>query len=369
MSTSKITSYTTSSEQLKEIALLAAELGVVALDTEFVWERTFYPNLGIVQLALPNGFSTIIDTTIIEDCSALGDILEDEKIVKILHDSTQDLTILYNLTGAYPKNIFDTQRAAGFMGLPCTISLANLLKESVGIELAKTETRTNWLKRPLSEKQIEYALDDVKYLEKTREVILNAITSTTVLRWLEMDMKELENRELYHTIDPSNAYLKIKGRNRLRGHELAILQNLAEWRELKARDRNIPREFVITNKQLLTIAKIDKFSTQNLLKNSELNDRKVKRNIDSIIKICTKDIDPATYPKSPKKVTKSTSIRVKKITDKVLLKIKERSASAGIDYALVFSRAKIGGLISNPKNRVMGWRAELIGDVINDAKL
>ena len=369
MSEIEITCYTETSFQLQKICLMAQEQGVVALDTEFVWERTFFPKLGIVQLALPDGFSTIIDTIKIDDLSALGEILENDKIVKILHDSTQDLTILYNATGKLPKNIFDSQRAAGFAGLSSVISLANLLHESVNVDLAKTETRTNWLKRPLSNKQIEYALDDVRYLIKTREFILNSVKSATVLRWLEMEMKDLEKESLYHQVECSKVFLKIKGRNRLKSKQLALLRSLAEWREHEARRRNIPREHVVSNRQLLAIARLPLVSKEKLMSEQEIYDKNLANNIDAIISVCNKKIEPKTYPVQIKRLSKRANIKVKKTADIVLTKIKERSAAAGIDPALVFSRSKVETLLrSTRKIGDFGWRDEIIGDVIRDAK-
>jgi len=131
----------------------------VALDTEFVWERTYYPRLGLIQLALSDEDCFLIDPLAIKDLTPLGKLLNDAKVVKILHDAPQDLTILSRVTGAVPQNIFDTRISAGFSGLSSTISLADLISVLLDINLAKTETRTNWLKRPLDPSQIDYALE------------------------------------------------------------------------------------------------------------------------------------------------------------------------------------------------------------------
>ena len=133
----------------------AREMDAVALDTEFVWERTYYPQLGLIQIALSDEDCELIDPTAIDDLSPLGDLLSDRKVVKILHDAPQDLAILLQATGTPAQNVFDTRHAAGFADLPATLSLSNLIKELLDIDLPKTETRTNWLQRPLKQEQID----------------------------------------------------------------------------------------------------------------------------------------------------------------------------------------------------------------------
>ncbi|HPK37407.1 MAG TPA: ribonuclease D, partial [Kiritimatiellia bacterium] len=138
--------------------LLRAE--AVALDTEFFWERTFYPVLGLVQLATPDG-CWLVDAVCLKDLSALAPLIASPSVTKVLHDAPLDLTILARATGAVPRSVFDTRLAAGFAGLSATLSLQALLQEVLGVTIAKGETRSNWLRRPLSENQIRYAAEDV----------------------------------------------------------------------------------------------------------------------------------------------------------------------------------------------------------------
>ncbi len=150
-----------SSDALHALVEKARSTDAVAIDTEFVWNRTYLPRLGLIQLALSDEDCHLIDPLALDDLSPLGELLADQQVIKILHDAPQDLAILHHETGHVPKNIFDTRLAAGFAGLPATLSLGNLINELLDINLTKTETRTNWLKRPLDEEQIQYAQDDV----------------------------------------------------------------------------------------------------------------------------------------------------------------------------------------------------------------
>ena len=159
-------------EKLHVLVERARKIDAVALDTEFVWERTYYPRLGLIQLALSREECFLIDPCALEDLSPLGELLADPTVVKIFHDASQDLAILRSATGAEPKSIFDTRLAAGFGGLSSTLSLAALVEILLDVKLKKTETRTNWLKRPLHPQQKDYALDDVRYLRKVRVLLL-----------------------------------------------------------------------------------------------------------------------------------------------------------------------------------------------------
>jgi len=141
----------TTKEQLAKLVSRARKTDAIALDTEFVWERTYYPQLGLIQVALSDEDCHLIDPCALTDLSPLGDLLSDRSVVKILHDAPQDLFILSRATGAAPQNIFDTRLAAGFANLPATLSLGSLIKNILDIDLPKTETRTNWLQRPLTD--------------------------------------------------------------------------------------------------------------------------------------------------------------------------------------------------------------------------
>ena len=199
---------------LKLLVQKARQTDAVALDTEFVWERTYYPQLGLIQIALSNEECYLIDPIAIKDLSSLGKLLSDRSVIKILHDAPQDLTILQKATGAVPQNIFDTRLAAGFSDFPATLSLANLIKELLDIDLAKTETRTNWIKRPLTEDQVDYALDDVRYLRAVRVLLLTRIIGPKIKSWLQEELNLLNNPANYNGITGNGRYRKIRGSSR-----------------------------------------------------------------------------------------------------------------------------------------------------------
>lgn len=239
-----------------EILVARAKLSdAVALDTEFVWERTYYPQLGLIQIALSDEGCYLIDPLAIKNLQALGQLLCDRGVVKILHDAPQDLAILQRATGATPQNIFDTRLAAGFSNLSATLSLSNLVKELLDINLPKDETRTNWCQRPLTEDQIRYALDDVRYLRATRILLLSRIIGPKIKSWLQEELNLLNNPATYAGPDADKRYLKIRGSSCLDQQGLAILKNLSTWRDGMARKIDRPRGHLIKDALLIELAK------------------------------------------------------------------------------------------------------------------
>ncbi len=231
--------------------------GAVALDTEFVWMRTYYPVMGIVQLAGAGveGDGVVFDCRAGADPGALADLLEDAGTVKILHAAQQDLEHLHGFCGACPKNVFDTRVAAGFCGLGAGLGLAKLVQAVLGVELPKTETRTDWTQRPLTDAQLRYALDDVAYLAELREWLLARSKELGTQEWLLEEMGRFDEEEQYGGGAPGGAWRRMKGgARRLPRRGLAVLRELAATRERLARAWDLPRAWVTDDGSLLSLA-------------------------------------------------------------------------------------------------------------------
>ena len=197
---------------LEDVVARARRLDAVALDTEFVWERTYYPGLGLVQVGLGGSDIALLDTTAIPDLSPLGGLLEDGGVQKVLHDAAQDLQILARATGSQPVNAFDTQRAAGLVGLPATLSLQDLVEWAAGVRLDKGETRSDWLRRPLTDSQLGYAAADVRHLLDARRKILAEAEARGRAAWVASEMGRYDERSLYDEADAVDAVDRVKGR-------------------------------------------------------------------------------------------------------------------------------------------------------------
>lgn len=350
----------------------AKQSDAVALDTEFVWERTYYPQLGLIQIALSDEDCYLIDPLAIKNLQALGQLLSDRGVIKILHDAPQDLAILQRATGATPQNIFDTRLAAGFCSLPATLSLGNLIKELLDIELAKDETRTNWCQRPLTDEQVRYALDDVRYLRAARILLLTRIIGPKIKSWLQEELNLLNNPATYSGPPADERYLKIRGSNTLDRSGMAILKNLSTWRDGIARQIDRPRGHVLKDTLLIDLAK-QKPTTQDELKlRCGLSDNaasKYGKVIAAIIET-TLSQPTDTYPhfQRPTRLSQADREALEKLNDLINLK----AGLLGIAPGLIGNVAELKTLVTtfNDKKReashqlrqTEGWRKSFLAD-------
>ena len=227
----------------------------VALDTEFVFERTYRPRLGIVQIAVA-GEIALIDAVRIPDLSALGPLLADPARRKLLHSGSGDLPILRRAGGVALRGLLDTQIAAAFAGLGPSLSYAALVKTLLGVELAKHETRTDWLRRPLSPDQLRYAAEDVEYLPAVAADLEERLRVLGRLEWALEDSATLATLD-GDTPDPEVAWRRVKGMDRLPASARAVARSLAAWREREADRLDLARPFLLRDETLLAIAKRD----------------------------------------------------------------------------------------------------------------
>lgn len=351
-------------QEFKELMARAQQTDSVGLDTEFVWERTYYPNLGLIQLALSNEDCHLIDPLAISDFSPLGSLLSNPNVVKILHDAPQDLTILSRVTGVIPRNIFDTRVAAGFSGLSSTISLADLIMELLEINLQKTQTRTDWLKRPLDGQQVDYALDDVRYLRALRILLLSRIIVPEIKGWLKEELTTLDLQVNHVGIDDNQRFEKVKGNGSLDQQSLGILRELAAWREQEACHVNRPRGHVVTDNALLAIARNKITSIPELDASEQLSSKKLKRYGKTIIG-CVQtglSLKPEDRP-HPKRILRLNA-REKEVYQRLRSFVDLKCDMQGIDPHLIGTTSEFKQLAKNldnpgsplPEKMTGGWR-------------
>jgi ribonuclease D len=247
----------------------------IALDTEFLREKTYYPKFCLLQIAAPD-WVACVDPLAIADLTPLLDAIYNPNITKVLHSCRQDLEIFFQITGKIPGPIFDTQIAAPLLGFQENPGYAMLVSSFLNINLSKAHTRADWTERPLSQDQIQYAADDVIYLCKIYTIMCEQLEKLGRLNWLESDFALLNNPELYQ-LSPENAWLKIRGKNKLTGRQLSILQALSEWRERTAQTENKPRNWLFPDDMLLELGKLQPVTTSDLAKIRNINERSVNR--------------------------------------------------------------------------------------------
>lgn len=244
--------YIQSNESLRELSVTLQGQEWLAFDTEFMRERTYFPQLCLLQLAT-NDLVACIDPLACTDLTPLLDVLYSPAILKVLHAASQDLEILFHLRNSVPKPIFDTQIAATVLGERANIGYAEIIESSLGVTLAKAHTRTDWSQRPLSEAQLQYAADDVRYLAKLFQIQRDQLLKLKRWEWLERDLTLLTNEKRYE-LNLDDAWMRVKDAARLRGMKLAVLRRLAAWRELRAMNVNKPRRWIMSDEILIALA-------------------------------------------------------------------------------------------------------------------
>jgi ribonuclease D len=249
----KIHPLITSSEALSDLCSRLAQAPFVCVDTEFMRENTYWPELCLIQIADEHEAAAVDPLAKDLDLSPLLDLLVDnEEVLKVFHAGGQDVEIVYNLTGKTPHPIFDTQIAMMAISQSEQIGYSNLVEAWQGLQIDKGARFTDWSRRPLTERQIEYAIGDVTHLAKIFPKILQRLKKTGRGVWLDIEMEKLADPDNYRN-DPTQAWQRIKAAGRNPGM-LGRLKALAHWRELEAQDKNIPRGRIARDETLADIA-------------------------------------------------------------------------------------------------------------------
>ena len=225
----------------------------LALDTEFERSRSFYVRPALIQLC-DGGDTHLVDPVKIDRWDPLVSLLDDPGIPIIVHSASEDLEVFERLWGSLPKSLFDTQIAASLLGLGYSLSYRALVQRLCDVDLPKSETRSNWLRRPLSSAQLEYARMDVVHLPSIYDSLEAALETKGRSAWMGEECARLLTRHRENQ-DVEYAYLRFERSSRLRPRELGVLRALSAWREHEARKRDRPRGFVLRDEVLLAIAK------------------------------------------------------------------------------------------------------------------
>ncbi|WP_436009336.1 ribonuclease D [Rhizobium sp. LjRoot254] len=249
-------------EELAEACEIFARHDYVAVDTEFLRETTFWPQLCLIQLSGPD-LDAIVDPLAPGiDLAPFFKLMADTSVTKVFHAARQDIEIIFNRGGLIPHPIFDTQVAAMVCGFGDSASYDTLVQRIVNVQLDKSSRFTDWSHRPLSEKQLDYAIADVTHLKDVYLHLKGELEREGRTEWLAEEMSVLESRETYD-LHPDDAWQRLRMRVR-KPIELAILKNLAAWREREARSRDVPRGRVLKDDAVFEIAQQQPKDTEAL---------------------------------------------------------------------------------------------------------
>lgn len=242
----------TTTEELARFCAPLATADYVTVDTEFMRETTYWPKVCLIQLAGPDEARVIDPLADGLSLDPLLELLRNKSVLKVFHAARQDLEIFYKLMGEVPAPVFDSQVAAMVCGFGDQVSYEQLVSKLAGAQVDKSSRFTDWARRPLTQKQVIYALGDVTHLRKIYEKLNAKLVKTGRADWLKEEMALLAAPATYE-IAPENAWRRLKPRT-AKGEYLAVLQAAAAWREVEARNRDIPRQRIVRDETMMEIA-------------------------------------------------------------------------------------------------------------------
>lgn len=359
----------TTTEALSALCDEAAQEAYVTLDTEFLRERTYYAKLCLIQMALPgtgNERAYIIDP-LAEGLSLepLYALMRNEAVVKVFHAARQDLEIFYVDGGVIPKPLFDSQIAAMVCGFGEQVGYEKLVKKIAKQPLDKTSRFTDWSQRPLSDAQLKYALADVTHLRQIYEHLAGELEKTGRAAWVAEEVRVLTTADTYIT-HPEEAWQRIRTRGQS-GKFMAVVRELAHFREHYAQTKNIPRSRVFKDDALLELAST-KPATTDALNRSRLLLREARRGeiaegILSAVKTALES-DPATWPR-PGKDDEQLQVNPA-LADLLRVLIKAKADQTGVAQRLIAPTSELDAIAAGKRDvpSLSGWRGELFG---NDA--
>ena len=340
----------------------ASSSSFLAIDTEFLREKTYYAKLCLLQIATENEVA-IIDPFKVGSLTPLAVLFEDEAIVKVFHACDQDIEILYHEIGVAPKPLFDTQVAAALLGHPKQVGYGALVHSICGVTLKKADSFTDWSVRPLSDSQIKYAADDVIYLAKMYGPIVEKLEKAGRLSWLKHDFDELCDPARF-TVDPRKRFRHLKRGNQLTRKQLSAAREMAARREQRAESRNLPRKWVMTDEQIVEICKRESRTIDDLFLVRGVREKLSTRDAREVVALLCKGmgLPEDEWPTTGRSDRSERNVDVEVGLMGALLHLRAREA--GVAPQAIASTSDLAALARGHKedNELLrGWKYELVG--------
>lgn len=361
----------TTDEQLEAFAERASASEVLAIDTEFMREKTYSPRLCLLQMATDDE-QVAVDPFAVSRVEPLRALFSDPSITKVLHACSQDMEVILQYCGVLPRPLFDTQIAAAFLGDHYQIGYGPLVEAYTGVCLPKAESLTDWTRRPLDAAQLEYALDDVRYLPRIWREMRDRLAQAGRLDWLAPEFAHASDPATYRH-DPREAFRRVRHVGSLNRRQLAVAREVAAWRDERARELDRPRRWVLSDEILVEVARRAPSSTAQLgrirgMDSVSAGDQgrivaAVRRGLDCPADACP-EIEHRVRPSADQE----------SVCDLMYALTRMVADAEGLSPALLASRDDLSRyLLDRPSSPVArGWRAELLGarlDELLDGRL
>lgn len=359
--------YIDTDEALLDFIGRAKASRVLAIDTEFIREKSYYPKLCLIQAATDDEVA-IIDPIEVPDVGPLATLLDDERIVKLFHAGTQDIEILYRICGTTPKPLFDTQVAAALLGQSHQVGLASLVSSFCGVSLKKGDSFTDWSRRPLAGSQIKYAADDVVYLPELYRTMKAMLEESGRLGWLDEDFANLSDPESY-IVDPYQRYKRLKRGNQLSRRQLSAARELAAWREREAQARDIPRKWVLTDEQIVEACKREPKTIDELFLIRGMREHLSTKQAREVVALMRKgfDLPEDAWPKNEQNSTNEPNVDL--AVDLMLALSRLRAKENDIALQTLVSQSELASVARGHIEDapvMQGWRRAIVGDELLD---
>ena len=347
------------------------QLPFVAVDTEFMRVDTFYPIAGLIQIG-DGDRAFLIDPLDISDWQPFAVLLEDSAVVKVLHACSEDLEVFQHLTGSLPAPLFDTQLAAGYLNMGFSMGYSRLVSAVLTIDLPKDATRSDWLQRPLSELQVQYAAADVIHLAEVYRVLVSRLDERK-LSWLLEDGAE-QTVNLRREVQPEELYRESKLGWKLSRQQLAVLRELYAWRERQARQRNQARNRVIREHSLWPLARTQPDNLNDLAKIEDMHPRTVRQDGETLLKLI-KSAGQTPVAEWPEALPEPLPADATSLLKKLRAVGQAEAEKQGMVVELMLRKKHLEQILKTGypdgpyslPGGLRGWRRELMGQALLDA--
>jgi ribonuclease D len=353
--------YINSDQALAEFCSSIQDCRYCALDTEFIREKTYYPLLALIQLATENA-QACIDPLKIKDFSPLLALFNKPSMLKILHSPSQDLELFHYNFNALPGPIFDTQIAAAVLGFANQIGYADLVQRVCGVQLEKKYTRADWSRRPLSEGELDYAMDDVRYLIEIYQKLTDQLKEKDRLSWVEADFARMTDAQNYQ-VDMTSLWKRLKGVQKLKGIALNHADQLCRWREKRAMEKDRPRRWIMKDEDIVDIARFKPKTEKDLNQIGSLSADYIKKIGAEILQVLaeSEQMDSSAYPRHSDYIRLTNEQQAK--ADCLMAMCRLLTEENEIAISSVVSKKDIDGLVAGERDGkiLQGWRNQMLG--------
>jgi ribonuclease D len=331
----------------------------VAIDTEFVRERTYYPRLCLVQAAI-GGDILLVDALAIADGGALTREIAGAGRLKLLHAARQDIEALLPLTGAPLAPVFDTQQAAALLGFSAQVGYSELVRQLLGVTLAKGHARTDWARRPLSREQLAYAADDVRYLPALADALEERLAAAGRRAWLDEEAAALGDVALYR-VEPEQAWRRLKGLDRLDAAALGAARGLAAWRERRAMARDLPRGWILPDAAIYELALARPRNREALARIAAVPPGTAARAAEELLAAIAESAPADAVAEEAWGRPLPAQLRLQKALQQ---RLGEIALELGIQPEILATRRELAALARGTRDVpvLSGWRREIVGE-------